>query len=274
MRRALFFTAGVLTAVPLAGCARWRRRSAQIERAILSGVASADGGVTPDRLADVPEPVARFFRHALSESQRIIRSVRIRQAGEFYLNGSWRPMRATQIFSATRPGFLWDARISAAPFMPVYVRDAYVNGHAVMRADLLALYPFVDQEGAPELNAGALLRYLAEAAWFPTRLLPGNGLSWRGIDENAAEATLTDGTATVSLQFRVNPHGTLIELYSPARFREVHGVYVPTPWRVRALGEETVGGMRVMNPSVVEWVLPEGPLPYWRGRITHADYTY
>jgi hypothetical protein len=274
MRRALFVTAGILTAVPVVGYTLWRRRSSEIERAILSGATPADGVVTPDRLADVPEPVARFFKHTFSENQRIIRAARIRQTGEFLLNGSWRPMRADQLFSATPPGFLWDARISVAPFMPVYVRDAYVDGRAVMRADLLALYPFVDQAGAPELNAGALLRYLGEAAWFPTRLLPGNGLSWRGIDENSAEATLTDGPTTVSLQFRVDLHGALIELYSPTRFREVRGAYVPTPWRVRALGEEVVGGVRMMNPSVVEWILPEGPLPYWRGRITQATYTY
>jgi len=275
MRRALFVTAGALTAVPLVGHLLWRRRSSEIERRILSYSAEGPGGeLTPDRVADVPEPVSRFFKHAFAAKQRIIRSARIRQTGQFFLNGSWRPMQAEQLFSATRPAFQWDARISAAPLMPVYVRDAYVDGHGMMRADMLALYPMVNQAGVSELDSAALLRYLGEAAWFPTRLLPGNGLSWRSVDDNAAEARLTDGRITVSLQFRVDAHGALVELYSPGRFREVNGAYVSTPWRARALGEETLSGVRMMNPTVVEWMLPEGPMPYWRGRITQADYTY
>jgi hypothetical protein len=118
------------------------------------------------------------------------------------------------------------------------------------------------------------MRYLGEAAWLPTRLLPGDGLSWATVDDNTAEATLSDGTTTVSLQFRFDEEGNLVELFSPDRFREVNGAYVPTPWRVRALGQDVVGGMRMMTPSVAEWLLPEGPLPYWRGRITQVTYEY
>ena len=274
MKRALFFTAGALAAVPVVGNALWRRTSAEIERAIRSHWRGASGTVTAGQLADVPAPVARFFRRTLCDGQRIIRSARIHQTGEFFFNGAWRPMRAYQVFSAAPPAFMWDARISMAPFMPVYVRDSYVAQRATMRADMLAVYPVVNQSGTPELNAGALLRYLGEAAWFPTRLVPGDGLTWKPVDDERAEATLTDGPTTVSLEFRFDDHGDLVELYSPGRFRDVNGTSVPTPWRVRALGQEVVGGVRMMTPAVVEWVLPEGPMPYWRGKIRDVKYTY
>ena len=61
---------------------------------------------------------------------------------------------------------------------------------------------------------------------------------------------------------------------SSARFREVNGRFVQTPWRVRALGYEVVNGVRVMSPAEAEWTLPEGPQPYWRARLTHVAYSY
>jgi hypothetical protein len=158
--------------------------------------------------------------------------------------------------------------------MPVYVRDSYVDGRGAMQARVLALYPVVNQAGAPELAAGALMRYLGEAAWFPTRLLPGDGLSWTAVDDNTARATLTDRDTTVSLLFRFTGEGDLEEIYSPGRFRDVKGTYVQTPWRVRALGYADVKGMRLMSSAVAEWVLPDGPLEYWKGRITRTQYEY
>lgn len=274
MKRALFFAAGVIAAVPIVGNALWRRTSAAMERAIGPDPGGVSGTLNADQLANVPPPVARFFTRTLCDGQGIIRSARLRQTGEFFLNGTWRPMRARQVFSASPPAFVWDARISAAPFMPVYVRDSYVAHRGTMRVEMLAVYPLVNQSAAPELNAGALLRYLAEAVWFPTRLVPGDGLTWKPMDDERAEATLTDGSTTVSLQFRFDDKGDLIELYSPGRFREVNGAYVSTPWRVRALGQEVFGGMRMMSPAVVEWLLPDGPLPYWRGRIREITYEY
>jgi hypothetical protein len=229
---------------------------------------------TFDRLVDVPEPVRLFLSRTLREGQPLIAAARLSQSGEFQLNGKWRRMRARQRFSAVPPGFIWDARIYAAPLLPVFVRDSYIAGRASMTASMLAMFPLVAQSGDPALDSGALMRYLGEAAWLPTRLLPGHGLSWEAIDGQAARATLVDGDTSVSLEFRFDEHGDLVELYSPDRFREVDGRYVPTPWRVRGLGYEVVDGVRLMNPSVAEWLLDSGPLPYWRGRITRVEYGY
>lgn len=32
--------------------------------------------------------------------------------------------------------------------------------------------------------------------------------------------------------------------------------------------------MRVPMEAEVAWLLPEGPLPYWRGRITKLSYEF
>jgi hypothetical protein len=274
MRRLLPFLFGAVAAVPVIGYATWRRASAGVARAVLSQGRGSPGVFTPDQLADLPEPVVRFFRRTLADGQPCIRTARFRQEGEFFMNGSWRPFRAEQVVAATPPAFMWDARIAMAPFMPVYVRDAYVAGRASMNANVLGIYPVVNQAGTPELREGALMRYLGEAAWLPTRLLPGEGLTWTPVDGTTARATLTDGPTTVSLQFRFDEQGDIVEVFAPERPREVSGRYVPTPWRVRALGHELRYGVRVMSAAEVAWILPDGPLPYWRGRLTGIEFTY
>ena len=91
----------------------------------------------------------------------------------------WKRLKATQYFSAGLPGFVWDARIHMAPLMTVWVRDAYVGGEASMKARFLSIVTVLDEHGKAELNAGALQRYLAEAVWFPTALLPSQGIEWQ-----------------------------------------------------------------------------------------------
>jgi hypothetical protein len=226
--------------------------------------------------ATLPAPVARYLRHTVVPGQAPVRIAEFTQEGELFLNGTWRPMHATQIVTTAMPNFVWDAQIEMAPLplATVLVRDSYILGRASMRARLLAVRTVADASNSPALDAGSLMRYLGEAVWIPSRLLPGNGLTWEGVDDHQAIATLVDHDTNVSLRFTVNDEGDITQIDSPARFREVNGRYVQTPWRVRALGYETVNGVRVMSPAEAEWTLPEGPQPYWRARLTHVAYSY
>lgn len=233
------------------------------------------GVFTAAAVAGLPEPVARYFRRVLPEGQTYLAAAELLQEGEFLLGAGprgWRPFRARQRFRARPPGFVWEARIRLAPCVPICVRDAYERGMGAMRARLLGVFPVVNQTGRPELNAGALQRFLAEAVWFPTALLPDQGVTWEGLDEGTARAALTDSGTTAGLQFRFNEAGDVVEIFTPGRYREVKGGYVPTPWTVRCLEYGEHHGIRIPVYCEVEWGLPEGPRPYWRGRVTAITY--
>ena len=60
-----------------------------------------------------------------------------------------------------------------------------------------------------ELARGELMRYLAEAAWYPTALLPGQGVRWQAVDEHSADATLRDGAVEMTLRFVFSADGLL-----------------------------------------------------------------
>jgi hypothetical protein len=270
---ALTLAVGIAAAVWL-GERRFTRNSAALERRL------APAGRTPvcdlrAETAGLPAPVARYFHRVLRDGAPMPVRVHIRQTGSFRMGeaeDSWRPFTATQVFVIAPPGFVWDARVSLFPGFGVRVRDSYVAGTGGMRAALAGLLPVLDAAATPELASGALQRYLAEAMWFPTALLPSQGVRWAALDDRRALATLGDGRTVVSLEFRFAPGGELASVHAPARFRESGGAYLPTPWEGRVLRTDERQGLRIPVDVEVLWQIDGRPFPYFRGRIDEIAY--
>ena len=255
----------------------WRRASTDMVRQFDAAVASSDRILVESDLEGLPSPVARYLRLVLRVGQPVLRSARLRQNGQFRIGNDergWRRFHATQYYSVAPAGFVWDARINFAPFLNIYVRDFYRGGTASMRAAFLGVASIVKAANEPELNAGALHRYLAEAAWCPSVLLPGRGVTWESIDDRTARATIRDSGISVSLEFRFNEQGEIASVFAPARFRELHGQYVPTPWLGRFWRYEERHGIRVPIEGEVAWLPAGASVPYWRGTLVDVEYWY
>jgi hypothetical protein len=256
-------------AVVLAARWRWRHRTDGLVSQ-LGGRAAGPTRFSPEELAGLPAPAARYLSAVLRDGQPMVRRARLEQEGQFLLKppDGWAPFTAVQHLDPTGPGFVWDARIRMMPGVAVLVRDGLVDGVGSMRASALGLIPVVTQEGTPAIAQGALYRFLAEAVWCPTALLPSQGVRWEAVDDTTARASLSAGATTVSLEFRFGPDSLVVSVYAPDRARDVHGVGVPTPWQGRWFEWGERDGMRVPLRGEVEWILPDGPHPYWRGRVT------
>jgi len=249
----------------------WRSETSQLVDRLLAERSAQSATYSETELAELPAPVVRYFRKVLRPGQPIVRRARITWAGEFNMGkpgrDNWRPFTAVQDYVPAAPGFVWDARIAMMPGMPVLVRDAYLDGSGRMQGAVFGLISVVDSQGTPTLASGALQRYLGEAAWFPTALLPSQGVTWTAIDDTRALATLTGGGTTVSLEFRFNEEGMNVAVFTPERFYD-DGTNPPVarPWQARSLRFAEHAGMIVADEAVVEWLLPDGVFAYWRGR--------
>lgn len=265
--------AGSAAAAIGAGTLLWNRSTTRAVARLAPG--GTAGTYTREQLAGLPAPVVRYFEFALTPGQPLIRTARIEHEGEFRgsLDAPWSPFKSVQHFSVDPPGFVWDAAIRMAPLMTVRVRDSYLEGNGSMRASIAGLIPVVNAWGSTELASGALHRYLAESVWLPTALLPGAGATWEPIDDNAARATLTDSGVSVSLDFRFNEKGEIVSVYTPARYRDVNGKGVPSPWEGHFREYERMDGLMVPREGEVAWILPEGRLTYWRGRVVRVEFT-
>ena len=126
----------------------------------------------------------------------------------------------------------------------------------------------------PGMSEASLLRYLAEATWFPTALLPSEGVRWMAVDDRTARATLTDRNHTVTMEVHFGSGGEMARV-SANRGREVNGTVELTPWEGHFSDTlHEVDGMRIPVSGEVLWVLPEGRHSYWRGLVAEATYEY
>jgi len=262
----------------LYGGSRWRTGTEALFKRLDAAVLPPNPiSFQTQELASLPAPVQRYFRAALTPGQPLVAAVTMEHIGSFNMSergAAWKSFTSQQRAVTQRPGFVWDARINVLSGLPVQVHDAYVAGEGILHAALFGLFPLVNMRGTPELAQGELMRFLAEAAWYPTALLPSQGVRWEAVDDESARATLAEGETDVSLLFHFGEDGLIDTVRAEARGRTVGAAVVPTPWQGRWWDYVERDGMRVPLQGEVAWLLPEGPQPYWRGRVTQLNYAF
>ena len=268
----------VIVGVITYGASRWRINTAKLRAALEAGRLPVSPLNYDAREAEtLPPPVRRYFHTVLKDGQPIVSAAWMKHEGQFNMGempARWCRFTSSQVAIMRRPGFDWDGRIVMAPGFPVFVHDAYIAGEGVLHAELLGLVTLADIRGTSEVARGELMRFMAEAAWYPTALLPSQGVRWEAIDNMSARASLTDGATAVFLEFHFDADGLLSGVRAAARHRTVKGVLVATPWQGRFWNYEIRGGMRIPMDGEVAWELPEGLCPYWRGHATEITYDF
>ena len=271
-RRLLWLVAAGLLAGSGAIGAGWlyqrRQLTALQEDLIRAGRQSA--GIAVWQPESLPAPVARYFRFALPEAMPI-RIVRLRQRGTVRTDlesDRWMPFTADHLVAPAAIGFLWNARVEIAPLLHVRVRDALSGGQGSGKVDLLSAFTISAAGGTPEMNSGALHRFLAEAVWYPTALIPSERLQWSPIDATRALATLRGGDVSVSLEFRFGESGEVTGIYTPGRWGTFDGGYQQRGWEGYFRKYARMSGILVPEEGEVGWYLDGQWQSVWRGTVT------
>lgn len=228
-------------------------------------------------LEGLPAPVQRYFRAVLKDGQPIIAAATVELAGTFNMSATdeqWKPFTSRQRVVTSGPGFLWDARVSMLPGLTVRVVDSYMAGKGLLHAAILGLFTVADVSGGGEIARGEFMRYFAETAWYPTALLPSQGVRWEALDDGSANATIVDGPLTLTLLFRFNNAGLIDSFRAEARGAMVGKEMVMVPWEGSWSNYQTRDGMTVPFTGEVAWVRPEGRKPYFRGTVASLSYEF
>lgn len=231
----------------------------------------------PEDLESLPDPVRRYFLAVLPPETRMVQAATITHRGTFNMaeeGSNWKPFTSEQRVITRRPGFLWNAAISMLPGVKARVHDAYIGGEGMLHASFGGLFSIMDLRGGDELARGELMRYFAEAAWYPSALLPSRNVAWEAVDEHSARATIVDGNIELSLLFRFNEEGLIESVYSPGRGRTVEGTTRNTPWEGRWSNYQRRDGMLIPLTGEALWHTPAGEQPYWRGNIEDIRYSF
>jgi hypothetical protein len=259
----------------LYGKYQWQLETDRLHDRLTNGKQTIDPKTCdPKELEGLPDPVKRYFQAVLKEGQSIVTAVDLSQQGIFNMSetaAKWSPFTATQFVTTQRPGFDWDARIQMAPGVNAFVHDAYALGAGSLHASLLGLFTVADVRDTPAAAQGELLRFFAEMPWYPTALLPSQGVRWEAIDDTSARATLTDGATTVSLAFRFNAEGSIETMRAEARYRDK---LTAMPWSGRFWDYSVCNEMLIPLQGEVGWEYPDGLRLYYKGKVTEINFEF
>ncbi len=224
-------------------------------------------------LEGLPEPVQRYFKYALKDGQEHIKFVRLKQVGEFRMkeNQSWMPIKAEQYFTTEDPAFVWRVKLTMAPFIWIDGRDMYYQGKGNMLIKVLSTITVADAAGS-EMDVSSLIRFLAEAPWFPTALLPSNYIEWKEIDSNSARVVIKDKGYTASGIFTFNEKGEIVKFVTNDRYMEADGKYFKEQWAGYYRNYQEIEGMKIPIEGEVEWNLSDKDLQYAKLKITDIQY--
>ena len=269
----------VIVALAAYGSRRWAARTrALVERLEVARLPAARSRYDAARELDgLPAPVQRYFRAVLTDGQPLIAAATVEHRGMFNIGEStdqWKRFTSRQRVVTRRPGFVWDGKVAMLPGLNVRVHDAYVAGEGMLHPAILGVFPLIDVRGPDEIAQGELMRFFAEAAWYPTALLPSQGVRWEPVDESTARATLVDGNLSCTMTLDFAPDGTIRRCRVDARGRTLAGKVVMTPWEGRWSDVRIRDGMRVPTTGEVAWLTPQGRKPYWRGTVTSLTYEF
>lgn len=203
----LFF---VLLVLAIAALVVWRhsdRRADRTEMDRLIALQPSDPAVfSAEMVADLPEPVRRFFTFAIAEGTPLHTVAVIDMEGRFGMGDKadpgYMPMRATQVLAAPE-GFVW-AMFGGSGAM----RMAGSDSGTWTRFWLYGLAPVARFGGDPDHARSAFGRYVAEAVfWTPAAVLPGPNVTWEPVSDNVARLTMRRGELEQSVDVTVDAEG-------------------------------------------------------------------
>ena len=197
----MFFAGGLLLALRLWDVYRdrheWRRLLATQSPSPLKYDASM--------VADLPEPVRRFFNYVIMPGTRLKTVAEIKMTGEFGLGNTDKPkyrrMAARQVLAAPA-GFVWQVN------MPGAVSVSGSDSASWTRFRILGLIPVARLGGGADHAKSAFGRYVAEAVfWSPAALLPGPGIRWEAVNPETARVTVTHKSLSQSVDITLDTEG-------------------------------------------------------------------
>jgi hypothetical protein len=228
-------------------------------------------------LEGLPAPVQRYFRAVLTDGQPIVAAVTLEMTGTMNMSATaekWKPFTSRQRVVTRKPGFLWDAQVDMFPGLPAHVEDSYIAGRGRLLAKMFGLFTVADSQGEGEIARGEFMRYFAESPWYPTTLLPSQGVRWAAVDDASASATIVDGPITLNLLFRFSDVGLIASVHAESRGAGVgkDGAMVMLPWDCGLSDYQPQDGMLIPMSGEAAWVRPEGRKAYFVGHVKKLSY--
>ena len=241
--------------------------------ALLQNIDSTDNSViTQNDIKHLPLSVQKWLNTSGVIGKEKVNSVFLKQVGEMKTkpNVKWKPFTAEQYFNVKNSAFIWSVNVDMMPLVFMKGRDQLHNGEGEMLIKLQALIPVVNEGGNEKINSAAMMRFLAEMAWFPSATINDNVI-WEGVNETSAKATLRINEESVSGVFTFTSEGDF-KSFEGNRYYGVGENSKLANWYIEAIDYNSFDGFRIPSKCKVTWKLPNGDFEWLNLEITDLKY--
>ena len=159
-----------------------------------------------DTLADLDEPVRRYFSHAISDGAALSNGVRMAMSGRIKV-GLWLPFTAEQTVDGR--SFTWRARVGRGPLTPLRVTDRYADAAGSTEGRLLGRVTLFDAHDANTARSAAMRAAIESVVFAPTSVLPDRGVAWRAETESIIVARFDLPPEQPEVRVRIDEHGAM-----------------------------------------------------------------
>ncbi len=205
--------------------------------------------------ADLPAPVARYYRAIIGERVPVIESAVISGRGRLRIKGITFParFRFTHIAGQGYRHYI-EATIFGYPLMKV--NEWYLDGQARMELPVGVI------ENEPKIDMAANLSLWGEAVWLPSIFVTDPRVRWEAVDDTTARLIVPfdGGEDTFTVTF--DPQTGLIRAMEAMRYREATDE-AKIPWRNEPLGWQSFHGVMIPSPAATTWLDEGTPWAVW-----------
>lgn len=205
--------------------------------------------------ADLPAPVARYYRAIVGDQVPVIETAVISGRGRLRVKGITFParFRFTHIAGQGYRHYI-EATVFGYPVMRV--NEWYLDGQARMEL------PFGVIENEPKIDMAANLSLWGEAVWLPSVFITDPRVRWEAVDETTARLVVPfkDGEDAFTVTF--DRETRLMRTLEAMRYREATDE-AKLPWRNEPLGWQTFHGVMIPSPAATTWLDEGTPWAVW-----------
>lgn len=236
------------------------------------GVAKPAPPFDPERIADAPEPVKRYFGFVFAGAPPRYAYFRYEAEGQFRrpLSETFNDATAEQVIAVGTPALMFSATTTMAPGLWARAYDYFAGRRMEMKAKVLSTVTVVDERESPRLNEISLRRWLLESALYPQALLPGGPVTWEPIDRDSARATVVAEGLSASMIAHFDAEGRMTHMVAEED-GDLTTPYHGSGEHVARGDYRAVGNLMIPHEFTVSRRAGGELHPFWRGRITSVQ---
>ena len=232
------------------------------------GAAAPTPAFDSQRMAELPDPVQRYFKYTFPGQPPRYTVVRLSAEGDFRrpLTETFNHTTAEQVIAAGVPALMFSATTPVLPGIWARAYDFFADGEMEMKAKVLSAVTVMDEAQTPELNAISLRRWLLESALYPAALLPGGPVTWEPVSDQSARAVVAARGMRATAIAHFDAEGRMTHMTAEAD-GDLSTPYHGSGEHVARSDYQRLGGQMIPMRFTISRARGGSVYPFWKGRV-------